>query len=235
MSWETEKLRLMEQFNRLNDETSETNLRNIYASINQAISGYVQNAGINPGTGSNVYYEQANNGFSRIVDKEQQYSGLTRDLTQTINRMSQDADLPNQLRQVGEAGTQIATLEKELKLAKQDADTSRTRQVEVEKPRQNLSWYQGFSGRIGFTKPLHLISVPVLIGFGIFLLFLSGLLLREFFAPGPSSFVPNGYSSGSIFEFFTDSRFYAVLAGLFFVSILLGILAWQGYFGYQIH
>jgi hypothetical protein len=225
----------MEQFNRLNDETSEANLRNTVAGINQAISGYVQTAGINPGTGSNVYYEQANNGFSKIVEKEQQYSSLTRELTQVINRMSQEANLPDQLRQVGEAGSQIATLEKELKLAQQDADTSRTRQVEVEKPRQNLSWYQGFGGRIGFTKPLHIVSVPVLIGFGLFLLFLSGLLLREFFAPGVQSYVPNVYSSGSIFEFFTDSRFYAVLAGALFVCVMLGILAWNGYFGSQLN
>lgn len=234
MSWDAEKQRLMEQFNRLNEETSEPVLRNITAMINQAISGYAGTAGINPGTGTNVYYEQANNAFSRIIEKEQQYSGLSRDLTQAINRMSQDADLPNQLRQVGEAGSQIATLEKDLKLTKQDADTSRTRQVEVEKPRQNLSWYQGFGGRIGFTKPLHIVSVPVLIGFGLFLLFLSGLLLREFFAPGVPSFVPDTYSSGSIFEFFTDSRFYAVLAGATFVSVMLGILGWNGYFGHQL-
>ena len=235
MSWQTEKQGLMEQFNRLNEETSESNLRNITAIINRAISGYVGTAGINPGTGTNVYYEQANNAFSRIVDKEKQFSDLTKSLTQAINRMSQEADLPSQLQQVGNAGSQIATLENELKLAKQDADTSRTRQMEVEKPRQNLSWYQGFGGRIGFTKPLHIVSVPVLIGFGIFLLFLSGLLLREFFGSGTQSFVPNTYSSGSIFEFFTDSRFYAVLAGILFVVVLLGILAWQGYFGYQLN
>ena len=235
MSWDTEKQRLLEQFNRLNQETSEASIRNIAAQINTAISSYTQTAGINPGTGTNVYYEQANNNFSTILEKEKQYSGLIRELTQSINRMSQDANLPQMLQQIGDAGTQIATLEKELQIAKQDADTSRARQVEVEKPRQNLSWYQGFAGRIGFTKPLHIVSVPVLIGFGVFLLFLSGLLLREFFAPATSGFVPDSYSSGSIFEFFTDSRFYAVLAGLVFVSIVLGILSWRGYFGYQLN
>jgi hypothetical protein len=234
MSWDAEKQRLMEQFNRLNDETSEQALRNIASQINVAISSYTQTAGINPSSGENPYYKTANDSFSRIVDKEQQYSGLIRDLTQKINQFAQSANLNDQLRQLGDLSSQIATLEKEVQNAKQDADTSRARQVDIEKPRQDLSWYQGFGGRIGFTKPLHLTSVPILIGFGVFLLFLSGLLMREFFSPAATSYIPNTYSSGSIFEFFTDSRFYAVLAGIAFVSIVLGILAWKGYFGYQV-
>jgi len=234
MSWETDKQRLLEQFNRLNEQTSESAIRSAASQINAAINSYTQTAGINPGSGENVYYKQANNTFSSIIEKEQQYSGLIRDLTQKINQFAQNANITEQLREVGQVSSDIATLEKELQNAKQDADTSRARQVQVEKPRENLSWYQGFGGQIGFTKPLHLTSVPILIGFGVFLLFLSGLLLREFFSPAIPSLIPNTYTAGSVFEFFTDSRFYAVLGGLFFVCVVLGILAWKGYFGYQL-
>ena len=234
MDWQTEKQRLLDQFNRLNEQTSESSIRNLAAQINAAISSYTQTAGINPGSGENVYYKQANDKFSTILEYEKQYSNLIRTLTTQINQLSQGADLNGSLRDLGTIQNEISAFEKELQIAKQDADTSRSRQVDVEKPRQDLSWYQGFGGKIGFTKPLHLLSVPILIGFGIFLLFLSGLLLREFFSPQVPSLVPNTYTSGSIFEFFTDSRFYAVLAGLFFVSVVLGILGWKGYFGYQL-
>ena len=85
-----------------------------------------------------------------------------------------------------------------------------------------------FGTKVGFTKPLHKISVPILIGFGILLLFLSGLLLQEFFIV-PSQV--QTMDSESIFSFFTDSRFYSLLAGISFVSIVIGILAYTGRLG----
>ena len=235
MSWEQERQRLMDEFDKLNEQTSESAIRSAASRINSALYSYTQTAGINPGSSPNMYYTQANNTFSSILEKEQQYSSLIRELTTQINRLSQDANLPDQLKELGDVGSEIAKLEKALVDAKQDADTSRARQTQVEVPRQQLSWYQGFGGRIGFTKPLHVYSLPILVGFGVLLLFLSGLMLREFFTPTIAAIgSTSGYATGSIFELFTDSRFYAVLAGIVFVAIVLGILSWKGYFGQQV-
>jgi hypothetical protein len=113
---------------------------------------------------------------------------------------------------------------------KKDSETSKTRQASVETTRQTPSYYQGFSGRIGFTRPLKKLSIPILLGFGIMLLFLSGLLLKEFFV-GPQDVLTSGYGTESMLGVFSDARFYAVLAGITFVSVVLGILAYTGRLG----
>jgi hypothetical protein len=70
-------------------------------------------------------------------------------------------------------------------------------------------------------------------GFGILFLFLTGLILKDFFAPSAGNYT-NVVDSGSIFAVFSDARFYSVLAGVAFVSVLLGVLAATGKLGNRI-
>ena len=227
MTWADEK----KEFYRRNEELQLFNkeaIRSLGQAINQSIYKYVQTAGISTNPNENTHYVEANKNFLLLTDKQKQFSDLNRDLMKKIKELSNNSNINSKLQTIGSVRNDIVKLEKELKEVKQDADTSRTRESTIKHPRENLSWYQGFGTKVGFTKPLHIISVPILIGFGILLLFLSGLLLQEFFIV-PSQV--QSIDSDSIFSFFTDSRFYSLLAGISFVSIVIGILAYTGRLG----
>jgi hypothetical protein len=146
--------------------------------------------------------------------------------------MTSSGDLEAKLKQVGTLRDETANLEKEYNHVKQDLETSKARQHDIETPRKDISYYQGFSGRLGFTKPLQLYSIPFLVGFGLLCLFFSGLMMKEFFAPisGGVWDVGMGATEG-MGSFFTDSRFYAVLGGISFVGAVLSILAYSGAMG----
>jgi hypothetical protein len=64
-------------------------------------------------------------------------------------------------------------------------------------------------------------------------LFLSGLILKDFFAPSVGDYT-SVVEPGSIFATFTDARFYSVLAGVAFVTGLLAVLAATGKLGKRI-
>lgn len=228
MNWQTQKNSLNAQKEILDSRTSETAIRSIANAINSNIKQYVNTAGISTNPNENQYYSQANAQFGTILAYEKQYQYLTNDLTAKVKQLSGAADITSRLQQLGSIRNDIVKLEKELEAVKQDANTSRTREETVKNPRIDLSWYQGFGAKVGFTKPLHQISVPILMGFGILLLFLTGLLLKDFFNSPTTDYVA---PSESLFSLFTDSRFYAVLAGITLVSIVLAILAYNGYLG----
>jgi hypothetical protein len=174
----------------------------------------------------------ANAKFQTLVGRQNEYQQLIKDLSKKVQEFAASTDINSKLQDIGTLQNDIAKLEKELDAVKQDANTSRAREAVVENPRIDLSWYQGFSSKIGFTKPLHKISISILVSFGLLLLFMSGLLLKEFFGSWiPSASNTQIYDSGDVFSLFSDSRFYAVLAGIAFTTSVVGILAYAGYLG----
>ena len=228
MSWQSQKNDLNTRKVSLDTRTTTTQIRAIGDVINSNIKQYVNTAGISTDPNQNQYYNQANAQFSTILEYERQYQELNNQLTIKIKELAGDSDITSKLQQIGSLRNDIAKLEKELEAVKQDADTSRSREKTVKNPRVDLSWYQGFGAKVGFTKPLHQISVPILMGFGVLLLFLSGLLLQDFFHSPVTDYAA---PSEGLFSLFTDSRFYAVLGGITLVTIVLSILAYRGYLG----
>lgn len=231
MSWQDQKNDLNARKEQVDNKTSTSEVRSIGNTINSNIRQYVNTAGISTNPNENQYYVQANTYFGTLINYEKIYQQLNNELTSKIKELSGASDLTSKLNELGSLRNDIVKLEKELEAVKQDAETSRTREKTVKNPRIDLSWYQGFGAKVGFTKPLHQISVPILMGFGILLLFLSGLLLQDFFhSPTTEYTVP----SEGLFSLFTDSRFYAVMGGITLVSIVLGILSYNGYLGKRI-
>jgi len=227
MTWATDK----QVFNARKEalDRFDTNaIRNLGQIINTHIKRYVNTAGISENPTQNQNYIEANRNFELLVSKQKQYTTLNQDLSNKIIELSGGGDINSTLQALGKNRMNIIKLEKEIKSLKQDEETSRARQASLEKPRKNVSWYQGFASKIGFTRPLHEISVPILIGFGILLLFLSGLLLKDFFNGTENTQI---IESEGLFTLFTDSRFYSVLGGTTLVSIVLGILAYTGRLG----
>ncbi len=234
-TWQELKTGLLNQKGELDSRTKDATIENKVKDMNAAIKRFVTRAGISQNPDSDADYTTANTIFNDLSALEKNYITLNTNLSAAVRQVTSASDVQNKLQTVGTLRNDIINLEKELKHVKQDADTSLARQGNVEKPRQEVSMYQGISGTLGFVKPLRKISVPILIAFGILLLFLSGLILREFFTPGSNS-LNSGYNSSteSVFGLFTDSRFYSVLSGVVLVFVVLGILSYKGVLGHTL-
>lgn len=233
MSWEEQKRNLTTLKTNLDQRTTDAAIESIVSGMNASIARYTQNAGIAEGNnGQNTNYSDAVSKFTQLATLQQEYQKLNQTLASSVKQMTTNSDVRNKLEVVGKLRNEIVDLEKELRTVKQEAETSQARQVSVEKPREQLSWYQGFSGRLGFTNPLRQSSIPFLIAFGILFLYFSGLLLKELFGPTTGSFVSNAaYQDQGLFAVFMDSRFYSVLGGLGLVAIVLGVLSYTGKLG----
>lgn len=233
----------------LDQQWSDKKIDEAVDSMNRNIAATVRTAGV--GLESNTNYTQARTVFNSLVQGQTQYSQLNSDMTKMINNMTSAGDVRNKLTQVGQLRESNNRLEEELKQVKREADTSKTRQDTVERPRQQVSWYEGFGAAIGFTNPLRVTSIPFLIAFGLMLLFMSGLLLREFFTPtagATNTFSATGegifgtlkglfggegseINGGGLFALFSNARFYNVLAGISLVGVFVLVLALSGVFG----
>lgn len=233
MSWDSFKTSISEERRILDQTYSDANIQSQQDMLKNSFLRYVNRAGIaqTPG-GENVDYTASENSLRWLTSGLKQYQQLNKRISEQIQFMVTDGNLRNKLSQVGQVQDDIKQLEKELKLAKEETETSRARQHQVENPAADQSFYQGFGARIGFTKPLHVYSIPFLVGFGIFILFLSGLLLRDFFGPSIGSVATTVvYGQGGVTSFFTDARFYSVATGAALVFAVVGVLAYTGKLG----
>jgi hypothetical protein len=227
--WNIVKQNALTKKQQLDNDSTDQAIQRIVSEMNGFIKNYTDNAGISQNPTSNPDYVNANNLFKNIQVMEKSYIDLNSQLTRSIYTMAGSSDVENKLRSVGSIQQSIVKLEKELEDTDQDVDTSLTRQSTVEHPRQELSWYQGFGGRLGFRKPLHQTSIAFMIGFGLLLFFLSTLMLREFFIPADGFAPPS--TDGGIFAVFTDSRFISTISGVLIVMVVLLVLTYKGYVG----
>lgn len=232
-TWEQLKANLQSQKNELDTRTTDKLINQKVTNMNAAVSRYVNKAGISQNPDSDADYTTANTIFNELSTLEKNYAVLNTRLSAALRQVTNASDVQNKLQTVGTLRNDILNLEKELKHVKQDADTSLARQGTVTKPNQEVSMYQGISGTLGFVKPIRTISVPILLALGILLLFLSGLMLRDFFSPS-SGLNTFGSEADSVFSLFTDSRFYSVMAGVVLVSTVLGILSYKGVLGHTL-
>jgi hypothetical protein len=228
--WDTIKAQVIPLKQTLDERTTDGTLSTAITTMNGFIENYTKNAGMSQNPSSNADYNAANQIFNTIQLYEFLYIHINKILAQHIQSMTGSNDIRNKLRNIGVLQQSIVKLEKDLEDVTQDVDTSLTRQSVVEHPREELSWYQGFGGKLGFTKPIHQTSVAFMIGFGLLLLFLSTLILREFFIPAQGT-VEAVAGEGGIFSVFTDSRFISTVSGVLFVMIVLLVLTFKGYVG----
>jgi hypothetical protein len=139
------------------------------------------------------------------------------------------------LTNIGKLNTEITNLQKKIENAKHDLEVSRTRQKNIQESEKETTLYQGFSGKIGFIRPLKKSSVPILIALGIVMVLFTALLLKEFFAP-ISGFAEAivSYNTSGVGSLFTQERFMYASAGFITTVIIVGILAYKGYLGTSI-
>lgn len=232
MSWDAMKRTYTQQKDAIFQRTSDAKIEQRVNTLNVALARFTNSAGISENPAKDTNFTQAERIFQELAQDEKEQSQLNRKVSQAITNLTTSGDLEAKLKQVGTLRDETLNLEKELQHVKLDLETSKARQHDIETPRQDISYYQGFAGRLGFTKPLQLRSIPFLVGFGLLCLFFSGLLLKEFFVPVSGNVWDMGTgATEGVGAFFTDSRFYAVVGGISFVGAVLGILAYSGTLG----
>jgi hypothetical protein len=229
-TWDDVKNGLNERKQRLDTSTTNSQVEGIKMAINASIKRFADNAGISTDATKNQAQVDANANFNNLIQKEIEYKSLINDLTSSLKGFSNDADMKSRLQEIGTLGNDIRKLELELKNVKQDASTSSTRKAALDYPDTKVSWYQGFASAVGFSKPIHQFSITVLIGFGILLLILSGLMMKEVFGPGEQDYSHISNSEG-MYSILQDSRMYSVLGAITLVFVVLGILSYKGYLG----
>jgi len=229
-TWGDVKQSLNERKQQLDSATTDSQVEGIKMAINASIKRFADNAGISTDATKNQAQVDANANFNSLIQKEIEYKSLISDLTNSLKTFSSDSDIKGGLQQIGALGNDIRKLELELKNVKQDALTSSTRKSSIDYPDTKVSWYQGFGSAVGFSKPLHQFSITILIGFGILLLILSGLMMKEVFGTGDEDY-SHAIDSQGIYAILQDSRMYSVLGAIILVFVVLGILSYNGYLG----
>jgi hypothetical protein len=150
-----------------------------------------------------------------------------------LNTIPTGGDLNSKLVEIGRLQGIIESKKKQLRDSEQDLGTAQTRQEITAKPITKTSYYESISGRLGFTKPIHTLSVSIMIGAGLFFVLCSALLLKEFVFKSTMQNI--SYNSTQVNSatgfFFSDPRFYAVMSGFVFVGIVISGLAYFGYLG----
>ena len=227
-TWGQIKSYFNQQKELVDSQSTDPIIESTVSNMNHAIANYINRAGIWPNGGDDPDYNASLVAFEDLQTLQQNYIDLNTSLTAQITALTNNADLEAKLREVGQIKEDIAKLLKSLKNAENDASISKSRQESVENAQKNLSYYQGFSAKLGFAKPLHKISIPFLIGFGILLFFFSALLLKEFIlTKNTSEAIYNSFRE----SFFNDYRFHAAIGGVVFTVVLVAILAASGRLG----
>lgn len=159
----------------------QNNLSNIVQTLNTNFKTYIQSAGISPTTDTtqDANYTNAKNSYSNIFLLQKTYDLLNSKLSALLRQSTNNQDAQAKLQRIGQLQQEIANLKKDIETAKSDLDVAQSRQATLEDPNSKVSYYQGFAGYFGFTKPLHKWSIPILLSFGILSLILSAILLRE--------------------------------------------------------
>jgi len=229
--WKGARSNFFAEKERYDVESSDQKIQQAMKIMNNSISNYINRGGVSSDPTKDTDYLLANRVFESIQAQIQAYVKLNSNVSKKIKELTDSGDIQTQLREVGTLQQSILKSKKELEDTTNDVDTSLARQYAVETPRQELSFYQGFSSMIGFVKPLHPTSTAFMIGLGILLLLFSTFMLKEFFSTSDGS-IPEGDSGfGDIFSVFTDTRFISVLMGVSFALIIILVLTVKGYLG----
>lgn len=215
------------------DNSAQNNqiIKNRIATINANMQEYVKAAGI----GKEQQYNAAQTAFEQLTAGLKDHGRLNNCFAEFIKNTVNNDDLNNKLSSIGRLNTQITNLQKDIENAKHDVEVARTRQKNIQQSEKETTLYQGFSGKIGFIKPLKKSSVPVLIALGIIMILFTALLLKEFFAPtaGLAESLAS-YNTSGVTALFTQERFMYASAGFITTVIIVGILAYKGYLGTSI-
>lgn len=215
---------VLSNYHTRNDEINysiSTNLPTYITLFNTNLSQYIKSGGFDQVIGnpqSNIptpsYLNTASN-WTNIQNLLSNSQKLTKDMTATLARYNgTNSDETNNVNSISTIKNNIITAQSNLTQSQIDLDISTSRQDSITTSTTDQSYVQGLSGKIGFINPIKPTSVALLIGVGFFILFVTGLILKDFFM----------LSADIASEFFNLSEIASYLSASTSRSIILGVV-----------
>jgi hypothetical protein len=157
--------------------------------------------------------------ITQVMDKYRAYKNINLELSKVIHN-STPPDLGQRLSQIGSDQQKIAHLKKEIRQAKTDLQTAQERDQQIKLDPPQVSEYQGVSKYFGIVKPLHFVSVALLLGSALFIFIVTALLVKDNFLTGVVISTSGLGSPTLSTNFVKDPRVWATLFGASLVVIL---------------
>jgi hypothetical protein len=162
---------------------------NIQAAINTFLANvkiYIKQGGINPTTSdsSSGEYNAAKLSFEYIMKYIQCYEILAQRLSELLNAKLSSQSSATNSNTIATLQTTVTNLTNDIKSQQVDLDIAQSRQQSLTNLDGKVSYYQGFAAKLGFVRPFKQLTIPILLTFGILSLFLSAIVLREYFQGG---------------------------------------------------
>ena len=159
---------------------------NIQIAINSFlgnVKSYIKQGGINPTTSdaASGEYNTAKRSFEYIMKYIECYELLARRLSELLNSSLSSQSSATNSNNIASLQTTVTNLTNDIKSQQIDLDIAQSRQQSVTNLDGNVSYYQGFAAKLGFVRPFKRFTIPILLTFGILFLFLSAIVLREYF------------------------------------------------------
>lgn len=175
------------------------------------------------------------NGIRSLFDTIRSYELLVRDVNAYI-QTNMLGSLTNNVNTIATMNNEISELKSKIQTMKSDYETALSRRESVEAPRRNISNYQGFSGLIAFDRPLKKYSVAILLAFGVFMIFIATMMLRDIFQGSPVNTASTNLFSAvntaaTSTSLFSPQNVVIMLGGMIFFFAVMGIFAYTGYLG----
>ena len=190
-----------------------------------AFQNYVQRGGISLDNANDANYNAVQTQMENVIQKLNSYEDLNKELSAYISNFVSGSN-PSE---IGTLQQDITNLQKQIKDAKMDYENAKSRQENVDKPRQQVSNYQGLAGKLGFSKPFHKVSIAIFLALGIIFIFLAFMLVREVLNKPDVSLNMN-YNTASVGVGSIFSNSLLTLVGVVFLFVLLGLFAASGKF-----
>lgn len=192
------------------------------------LAAYIRTAGVNSQNQANPnspQYQAANTAWGNVATLLKDNQTLSSDMARVLkDNTATDVSLQVNLQRLGAKQQELSTAKRNLQLSESDLEVAKSRQQNVSTASTNQSYFQGFSGTIGFTRPLKKSSIPLLLGLGFFIFFATALILKDFFTT--SAEVASQYVSLSeIVSYISSKNSRVVLIGVIgtFIAYAIGL------------
>lgn len=230
---------LNDMFSQMNTYRASQEYTDLFNRFNAAVSAYVASAGLNTDNRGTLR-QNALNVYNNLVLFQTVFILINQKLIELAKDDATSAS--GNVRLIGNLQTDITNLKRGIKIVTNDLETAKSRQSNVEESSTKFSYYQGFASRIGFTKPLKPMSVPILMASGLFFLFLVALLFYDTFKPAQDNLGGEGVFSKlkDFFQGLSDSITYDTTPKSLMIGLGIGFalfaaifipLAYYGYLG----
>jgi hypothetical protein len=196
---------------------------NVPENLKSNLAAYIKSGGINTQSSDdqqNPLYRNLFNSWTNtkiMLNGYQNLSQAMADALKSYNGLSPSES--RSITNIANLNLNIEKLNKELQQSQTELDIATSRQESIENASTDQSYIQGFSGYIGFTRPLKPTSVALLMGLGFFIFFVTCLILKDYFTTS-SDIASQFFSLNQMMETLSTHTSRSVMIGIVITFIL---------------